>query len=170
LLISLRSNSIAKKSLKISESQEKRQQPLFTTDLSNSFSLSVIDKKITIYAFLLTINNPTDINNSIKRIEFTINYNKNNQLLNYSTDHKQELVKFCNNVSAISLPFDISAHQAAIGWTLFGIENEIIEDSYIESYLITMTDTHGFQIFVKPIIVCEVMYHEKEMENETNNA
>src|SRR5260370_32001668 len=62
----------AARALAISESQEKRRQPQLGIYLFNGYRRLVPKRQI--FGFLVSVSNPTDINNSIARAELQITY------------------------------------------------------------------------------------------------
>lgn len=69
---SWRSGRNAARALAISENQEKRRMPQLGIYLANGYRRLVPKRQL--FGFLVSISNPTDINNSVARAELKITY------------------------------------------------------------------------------------------------
>ena len=71
-VFSWRSLKNSTRALAISESQERRRQPQLVIYLAKAYRRRVLQGQL--FGFLVSISNPTDINNSIARAEIKITY------------------------------------------------------------------------------------------------
>ena len=127
---SWRAGRNAARALAISESQEKRRQPQLGIYLVNGYRRLVPKRQL--FGFLVSISNPTDINNSVSRAELQITYVTENDLaVVCRVQHNSALGEKVASESAsaasiLSLPLRIDAHQTASGWFLFALDNDAI--------------------------------------------
>src|SRR3954447_6631065 len=74
LIISLTNIWFTWQSRKLANEQEKRRRPRLIPSLVNGFFRDEPGSRGRIYAFLITITNPTDTNNSIVEADLSITY------------------------------------------------------------------------------------------------
>jgi len=105
---------ISKRSIKLAESQEERRQPKLVPYLFEAYYRPVCTEEYTIYAFSLSISNPSDIDNAIALLELQVNYKVSNATkMAVKVPHDPALsISFCDSVKEhFSLPARIDAHQ-----------------------------------------------------------
>ena len=85
-----------------------------------------------LFGFLVSVTNPTDINNSIARVELQITYLLSNDVKAICRiPHNQELAEKDRTgepqeASVFSIPSRIDAHQTLLGWFLFFLDDSVI--------------------------------------------
>ncbi|MBI4791169.1 MAG: hypothetical protein HY789_00105 [Deltaproteobacteria bacterium] len=159
----------SKKFLNLSESLEERRQPKLVPYLFEAYYKPANTGKYTIYAFSISISNPSDIDNSIALIELQINYEVSNATkMAVKVRHDPALcMNFCDSIKEhFSLPARIDAHQTIAGWLFFKVDDTLIKDSEIDSYALNICDSHDAMSFLKPIIIREYV---DEMEMAKKN-
>jgi hypothetical protein len=155
--LSWRSGKNAARALAISESQEKRRQPQLGIYLANGYRL--LAPKRQIFAFLVSVSNPTDINNSIVRAELQITYLLEKDLeavcrISHSPTLAEDTSRDAMPAATVfSLPTRIDAHQTASGWFLFALDDDVIGNRTIDSHRLILEDTHGISTSTDPIAV-----------------
>src|SRR5450759_2067067 len=114
LLVSLWSIIIARRALSLAERQEINKHPSFVLYLKNGFvkTLGKGDKK-RVYAFLISISNTSESNNSIAHLDLNIILSiSSGSSLTLKIPSDGSLNKhFPNQESQLSVPMKIEAHQ-----------------------------------------------------------
>jgi|LGOV01.1.fsa_nt_gb hypothetical protein len=149
---------ISKRSIKLAESQEERRQPKLVPYLFEAYYKPVCTEEYTIYAFSLSISNPSDIDNAIALLELQVNYKVSNATkMAVKVPHDAALsMSFCDSVKEhFSLPARIDAHQTIAGWVFFKVDDTLIKEFDIDSYTLNICDSHDAMSFLKPIIIRE---------------
>jgi hypothetical protein len=137
----------ASRALAISESQERRRQPQFGIHLANAYRQCTLKRQL--FGFLVSVANPTDINNSVARAELQITclvrdrtsvvcrIQHNPQLNNRKSRNADP------SHAIFALPLRVDAHQTASGWFLFALDNDAIGAATIDAHSLLLEDTHG---------------------------
>jgi len=153
-LISWRSGRNAARALAISESQEKRRQPMFDIHVKNTYRLRIPEQQV--FAFHVAVSNPTDINNSIARAELQIAYVLEGdvevicRVPNQPELHQHQLPN-AELADAVLLPARIDAHQTLLGLLFFAVSDGVIGRGTIDSHKLILEDTHGVTTATEPI-------------------
>jgi hypothetical protein len=156
--ISWRSGKNAARALAISESQEKRRQPQLGVYLVNGYRRLVPRRQL--FGFLVSVSNPTDIDNSIARAELQITYLLDADVkavcrIQHNPALRENIADDPVQATVFSLPVRIDAHQTVSGWFLFGLDNDVIHNGTIDAHSLILEDTHGVSTDTDPIMVRE---------------
>lgn len=155
----VRSRGIAARALQISEGQDQRRQPKLGIYLINGYRRLVPNRQL--FGFLVSVSNPTDINNSVVRVELQITYTmKDDVSAVLRIQHNAALGAIESTVSeptasVPSLPLRIEAHQTVSGWLLFSLDNDAIRSGTVDAHILILEDTHGLSTKTDPIMVRE---------------
>ena len=157
-LISWRSSKNAARALAISETQEKRRQPQLGIYLVNGYRRLVPKRQL--FGFLVSVSNPTDINNSIARAELQITYLLENDVkavcrIQHNPTLGENTARDAMPATVFSLPLHIDAHNTLSGWLLFALDNDVIREGTIDAHSLILEDTHGVSTNTGPIMVRE---------------
>ena len=167
LFFTYKRSSIAEKTLELTKKQAEQRKPVLAPYLIKSFIYLLPDKNSRIYAFLVSISNPTDINNSTSRVELKISYKiKESDSFNVILSHNATLQShfgFIDNAFSNSNAL-VNSHTTVTGWILFELNEINLKDASIESYKILFTDTHGIISDLEPIIISELL-NKDDMAN-----
>jgi hypothetical protein len=156
---SWRSGRNAARALAISEAQEKRRLPQLGIYLVNGYRRLVPKRQL--FGFLVSVSDPTDINNSVARVELQLTYPTENDVTAVCRiQHNSALYETAGSTapsegSALSLPLRIEAHQTVSGWFLFALDNDAIRKGTIDAHRLILEDTHGVPTETDPIMVRE---------------
>lgn len=155
---SWRSGKNAARALAISESQEKRRQPQLGIYLVNGYRRRVPKRQL--FGFLVSVSNPSDINNSIARAELQITYLLENDVkavcrIQHNPTLGENAASDAAPATLFSLPVRIDAHQTVSGWFLFALDNDVIRNGTIDAHSLILEDTHGVSTNTDPIMVRE---------------
>jgi len=164
---SWRSGRNAARSLAISENQEKRRQPQLGIYLVvNGFRRLVPKRQL--FGFLVSVSNPTDIDNSVARAELKITYLMENDVsASCRIQHNPALKDSvgsdtASSASVLVLPLRVDAHQTVSGWFIFALDNNVIGNGTVDGHSLILEDTHGVSTETDPIMV-------REWTDETKN-
>jgi hypothetical protein len=159
VLISWRAYRIAGRSLEISERNELRRLPALTVYLAQAYQMELMHRAV--FMFAVSIGNPTDIDNSVARIELRLAHisddAKRNPIIT-RFDHDSTVFTAdppidLGSATVLQLPLRIDAHQTAAGWVIFGVPSASVDEMSLNSYSIVMQDTHGNSTAIEPIII-----------------
>jgi len=159
LLYSIVATRVASRALKLSEHQEKRKLPNLTVYRIDAFIKRLEEGHIRIFVFHVNINNIADVENSIRCIEFMIEYEKAGIRSDVIIKHDANLINFIkrdSNSSAFQLPARIAAHDTLEGYALFELDEHLLKGIRTDSYILRITDTHGIEFCHEAILLCEV--------------
>src|SRR5262249_17603873 len=139
---SWRSRRIATRALAISESQEQRRRPQLVIYQANGYRRYLPERQL--FSFLVSVTNPTDINNSIAHAELQVTYLLDGDITatcriphNLSLRETLEALN-AEEVNVFSLPTRIDAHQTVAGWFLFSVDHTLIAGKTIDSQKILL--------------------------------
>lgn len=116
-------------------------------------------KRFEVYAFLLSISNPSDSNNALAKVELHITYETpahtfvTAQILSSQT--RGDAFAELHNFQLLSAPARLDAHQTLTGWILFRVSDAILNGAVVDSYSIVLFDSHQIKTSVEPIMVQE---------------
>jgi len=145
------------RALAISERQEKRHSPRLQIYFANGYRRLVSERQL--FGFLVSVSNPTDINNSIARAELQITLLLRGGAKTFlRINHNPEVAQSMENskesaAHVFSLPARIDAHQTLSGWLLFVLENEMIGEATVDGHRLIVEDTHGLSTDTDSIMV-----------------
>jgi hypothetical protein len=144
--------------LEITENQEKRRQPRLGIYLANGYRRQTPKQRL--FGFLVSVSNPTDINNSIARAELQLTYLLANDVkavgrIQHDPAVGKETARNSSSATVFSLPLRVDAHQTVSGWFLFAADEALIRGGTIDSHNLILEDTHGVSASTGPITVTE---------------
>jgi hypothetical protein len=156
LLISFLSFRNSQRALRISEAQEQRRLPFIKTRLHESYRTKNTISGETIFAFKIALTNGSDTSNSIAEIEFGLTYIKARGIpiklrVGQSASTNQDIAG--REELALQIPICVDAHQTISGWCYFCIDLNELEDFQPERYVVIVTDSHGKESTVEPIVI-----------------
>lgn len=155
---SWRSGKNATRALAITESQERRRQPQLGIYLVNGYRRLAPNRQL--FVFLVSVSNPTDINNSIARAELQITYLLENDVkavcrVQHISALGENEMRDGMQATVFSLPVRIDAHQTVSGSLLFALDSDVIRRGTIDTHSLILEDTHGVSTNTNPITVRE---------------
>jgi hypothetical protein len=133
----------AKKTYRLMVEQDARRNPHLIPYLSDAYIHT--SKTGAEAAISITVTNPSDIDNSIARIELLIKYRRDKDrgtvIKIPPSDHVTGLPLKSENL--LQIPRGISSHQIVAGWLAFIVPEWITHGSLIDSYSLSIYDSHG---------------------------
>ena len=166
LVVSAFSFLVSRQAHRLAEKAEARKSPNLFLYLDKGFSRTEPKQGDKIYAFLISINNRSDADNSVATIELHVTYlspNKTELTIKVKSDATL-LQEFSASGNALMPPLRIDAHQTVSGWCCFKFDNVILNGGKIEKHVISATDSYGNEAKVEPLIIQE--YSHELMEKE----
>jgi hypothetical protein len=158
--ISFVNSRTARRSLRLAEAQEVRRRPILTLYLGEGYVRFLDSERVRVYAFVLSISNPSDTNNSVAEFGLQINYvTKQGLRASVVVAASPSLPdEWRTDASALlQAPLKVDAHQTVAGWLPFRVSYDLLGDGSIEDYALVATDTHGNRAAKETVIVREVM-------------
>lgn len=165
IVISLLSLRNSRKALDLSTKQDERRKPSLVPYLMDGYVRFGFAGNGRVYAFLLSVNNRADSDNSIADIELRVTYSTQTASeLTVRVRSDQEAGKAFASESRTPLqnPAHIDAHRTIAGWCFFPIEETILEGARIDRYILAIIDSHQNEATIEPIIVREYGSETKE--------
>jgi hypothetical protein len=146
---SWQSRRIANRALSINEAQERRRQPQFDIYFHDGYRRYFPTHQL--FGFLISVKNPSDINNSIAKAELQVTFVTTGEIRSTCRiPHKSDLAKHIDD-PVLVLPSRIDAHQTVRGWLLFTLPASVICNRTIDRHKIILEDSHGVSIEMEPI-------------------
>ena len=145
-------------SRRITLAQEKRRLPRLIPSLVHGYFQDGKDKSGRVYAFHVTVSNPTDSHNAIAQAELSIIYLTADRMQMTMKVRANELLAKTfvkDQDQTLVIPTPITAHNAVSGWLRFRVPAIALTRREIEAYQLTLTDPHGEIASVVPILVQE---------------
>jgi len=157
LIVSASSFAVSFWAARLAKKQEDRKRPELVASLVNSYVEFKPDERI--FAFLLSICNPSDSDNSVAAVALRVTYDVKPghpvtvQLPSSTTrgDRFSRLKDF----NLLGSPSRVDAHQTVQGWCMFRLPETVLSGGSIEGYSVVVTDSHGMEVGVKPILIQE---------------
>lgn len=152
------------RALRIAEQQEARRRPLLVLYLHSGY-LRRTDKE-RVYAFMLSVSNPSDSNNAIARIDLRIEYRAPSNFLaavDVPATSQDDVMFGGDNHSHLETPIHIDAHHTVAGWVFFRVKRALLEDCSVDNFVILTTDSHGERVSIETALVQEFV-HEAEIK------
>src|SRR5712671_4565898 len=132
----------ARRSLRLAEAQEERRRPVLTVYLGDGYVRFLTEERARLYAFLLSVGNPSDTNNSVADLALRVNYVTRKGLrtsIEVPRSPSSSPDQWQLDASAIlESPTKIDAHQTISGWVQFRIGDDLLGDGIIEDYVIVV--------------------------------
>jgi hypothetical protein len=156
LVLSVLSFIISRKALLLSEQQEERRKPQLVPYLQDGYVRR--DAEGRVYAFLLSVSNPTDSDNAVAAVDFQLIYTtKSNVRMTIKVPLHRETAKAFHDgtVLPLAIPLRLDAHQTVSGWAFFRVEDVLLGGAIVEEYTIVLTDSHGMKAQLEPILIRE---------------
>lgn len=153
--LSLRS---ARKSQALAEDQERLRRLDLVPYVFDRRISRFKEDQFRLYMFLFSINNPSDIDNSITRLELDIAYRKKNvkqMVLRIEHDPGNANLMDKAHIDPISLPCRVDAHQAIKGRALFRVDDHLTHGADIESNSVIICDGNGKETRVESNTIAE---------------
>jgi len=162
LLISLGDFFLARKALNMSKIEANERNPNLIPYLIDGLALAF--KSHTIFAFYFSVSNRSSNSNAISQLDLQILYNQDDHNMgNLLFRHDKAFEEGLNlpSHSPFSIPVEIGAHQTLIGWGLFKVTKNILENKTIDNYKILIRDSHNIEVQLNPILIQEKVMDEK---------
>jgi hypothetical protein len=154
------------RALAINEKQEKRRQPQLSTYFANGYRRLVPRGQV--FAFQLSVSNPSDINNSVARAELQIEYEIEKGVTTFCrVQHNPDLGKgnTPGSPTVFSIPLRIEAHGTVSGLFLFALDKDVIRAGTVNAHTLLLEDAHGVFTETNSIMVREWVDETQENQN-----
>jgi hypothetical protein len=170
LVLSIINARTSRRALRLSEQQEARRKPSLAVYLQEGLVSPSPQQDARIYAFLLSVSNRSDNNNSVAEATLHLTYSKpQGRELTVKFIAKMEVPRpFQRNQTSLPIPTRIDAHQAISGWYFFCVDNAILNGARVERTVVVLRDTHGNEISAEPLILREYSDEDIKQRGEEN--
>jgi hypothetical protein len=162
LCVGIFSSWTAKRALALAREQDSRRRPKLVPYLANAYFVRTDNSRI--FTYSISVTNPSDIDNSLARIELEVSYETNDGLrATIRLPQQPELVSHLrgHRGRVIAAPEGVNAHQAIAGWLLFELKDDLLGGAKIDGYAIILEDSHQIATRLEPGISRELRHEEK---------
>jgi hypothetical protein len=154
LLVSFISLGVSLFTAQLSNKQEQRRHLRLVPHLMDSY-FRIISEGDREYSFLLSINNPSDADNSIALVEMHLTYLLPDQTKITVKLPSRNLARSTGRGIQLETPKRIAAHDTVSGWCHFIIGTESRNGRSFDSFKIVISDTHMAATSVNAALVRE---------------
>jgi hypothetical protein len=172
-LLAYRSARTSKRALTIAKRQEQRRQPVLIPYLVEGYVRLVDDEqRFRLYAFLLSVSNPSDTDNAIAQLDLHVTYTTAEGLrmtVEVPANAMLGTAFVSSDSRSLGVPIRVDAHQTTAGWVYFRINESLLERVSIDGYMLVVTDSHGYHASVEPILIREFS-HEIETKKGSDTG
>lgn len=168
-LIAYQSFRMSKRSLRLAEDQARQRQPKLVPYLTEGYVKSLPEGQFRVYAFAISLSNPSDADNSVAKLELQLSYSRASGTdLAIKLHHDSSLAPnfLLDETVVFPVPGRIGAHQTVAGWALFRLDDAVLADADIDAYEVLILDTHGLVSALEPIIIREFADEERISKGE----
>lgn len=158
LLISAWDFLIARRALKLSETEASLRKPNLVPYLIEGSVFNSKKRGSRLYAFSASVSNRSDNDNAISALELQIDYVQENHSIGnllFRHDEALGIVLRLPGDPPFSIPKEVGAHQTIAGWALFEVAKPLLSGKYIEGYRIRIFDSHGLEAHLDSTILQE---------------
>lgn len=158
LAISFWSLFYARAAKNLADRQELRRVPKLVPALGQSFVHSRPATRDRVYAFYVSVRNPTDTDNSVSSVDLHVTYIGDESAITTVKirSEKGDADKFLHESAILfAPPLRVAAHNTVAGWCYFKIANALLAGRAIERLELIVTDSHQEQARVEPILIQE---------------
>lgn len=158
---------ISKRGFLLAEGSEQRKQPKLVPHFGEGYCKVFHSLKKRAYVFTILVNNPTDIANSLQRVELQVGYTTDNH--DYMTVKLPNANSVTDNIfedqtPLFRIPVGIEAHGSIAGSVLFYLDDGLVDRGRIDDFKLLITDTHDETTSLEPVIIRDLV-DAKETEN-----
>lgn len=154
----------AKKAYRLTLKQDAQRKPLLIPYLSSAHILTS-RTKIEV-AISITVANPSDIDNSIAQAELVVEYSKGSNrttTIRIPPDNHTSAFSLGSD-SLLCIPKSIPSHQTIAGWLVFSIPDWVRQTYDIDSYSLSIYDSHQKITTLSNLLVLESYSNVREGE------
>lgn len=154
----IRSSRMAKRAYNLSLEQERRLLPSLEIYLVDAYIRRLQSLKLRLYVFQIMITNKSYAGNSLRDLQLVILHGQGSESLsNVMIPHKSDLVTHLSDATQdpLQIPSPIAAHAIVGGLALFGVPDDLLRESRIESYNIKVVDSYGHETQLEAILLQE---------------
>jgi hypothetical protein len=145
-----------RRTLRLARLQEERRAYRLVVYLIQGYCRAIPGARV--FEFSISVSNPSDINNSVDRLELQISYTTSQGFcMAVKVPHKRTLAgSFPQPAAVLSPPIRIDAHQTVAGLTLFEVSDALIGTGEVDGYTLLLSDAHGAVTKLEQAIVSEI--------------
>lgn len=149
ILLSIFSLYYARGSFALAKAQDRRREPKLSAEFVHGDYVAESATGSRLYRIHVSIGNPSDSDNAIRRAEFRLTYRL--------SGNAEMAARFpqAKGEGQLQLPVRIAAHETVAGWCEFAVPREVIEGNRIEGYEVELSDTHDQITAVTPLLLSE---------------
>jgi len=157
LILSIFSIVISWKTQRLAQRQEERRKPILVPYFFDGYVRFNTDPFSRIYAFLVSVSNPSDSDNAVAEVDLQLTYTTQTGIqmkVKMRADPALES-SFGDGSRSLQIPARVDAHQTVSGWTYFRVEEALLKGAVIDGYSVVLNDSHGNLVALEPIMVRE---------------
>jgi hypothetical protein len=170
LVLSIINVRTSRGALRLAEQQEHRRKPSLVIYLQEGLVSPSPQRDARVYAFLLSVSNRSDNNNSVAEATLHLTYSKSqgSKLTVKFVATMEVPAPFQRGQASLPIPVRIDAHQTISGWYFFRVDNEILHSARVECTIVVLGDTHGNEVAIEPMILREYFDENNKPSDKEN--
>lgn len=157
--LAFRSARTARQTYNLAREQERRFHPSLELYLVDAHIRRLESPLPRLYVFRIMVTNKSDAANSLKDLKLVVGHKREQgPLSNVAIPHNPGLAAYLpeNHVELVNIPCGIAARTVLGGLAIFGVPQDLLRDSKVESYTLTVVDSFGHETTLEAILLREV--------------
>lgn len=154
----IRSNRRDGHAYSLSVAEHRRSDPAVSVELANSQVHHLVAEQRRVYVFHLLVTNQSLAANSIKRIHLLLEFGHSDQpASNVTVPHDQTAATDVDlkTTEVFSVPTSIAPGDSIPGVAVFSVSNSLLDDQFVESYVVAVVDAHNHETRCQPMLLWE---------------
>jgi len=167
--LAFRSSRTAQRAYNLALEQAQRLRPSLELYLIDAHIRRLVPPLPRLYVFRIMVTNKSDAANSLKDLKLVIEHKREHSPpSNVAIPHNPDLIVYLpeNHAELVNIPCTIPARAVLGGQALFGVPKDLLGDSEIKSYTLTVVDSLGQEITVEAILLREVCDDQMEKSED----
>jgi hypothetical protein len=158
------------RSLRLAERQEARRFPRLRPYLAEGYCRIYKSDRIRVYAFSISVGNPSEVDNALSRAELQIGYLTENDVymtVKVADDGSLATRLGLDSQALLSLPARVGANQTIAGWLLFRVSEDVLREVRIDDYSLLLIDTNDAKATLEPGIVRDLIDEDEGTKDKS---
>jgi hypothetical protein len=157
------------RTLRLAERQEARRLPRLRPYLAEGYRRTFQGERMRVYAFSISVGNPSEIDNALARAELQIGYLTENDVymtVKVAEDHFLAPLLGLDSRAVLRLPAGVGANQTVAGWLFFRVNEDVLREVRIDDYSLLLTDTNDAKATLDLGIVRELIDEDEGTKDQ----
>ncbi len=146
------------RALRLAEQQEERRRPALVLYMHSGYLRRKDEDRV--YMFLLSVSNPSDIDNAIARLDLRIRYNTVSGFpatVDVPSVAQHSGMFPGDDHAGLEIPVNLDAHKTVVGRVFFLLKRALLKGCRVDGYEVIATDSHQSQTSIEVALVQELL-------------